>query len=120
MRIHISTDKNIHGGDSLFQRLEGEFEAALSRFLDWVTRLDVHLGRETTADAVVPDRRCVLEAHPAGHPPIVVTHHAESVEEACQGAARKLQSALESKYDRAYHHKGGESIRHPKKPADAN
>ncbi|WP_439381085.1 hypothetical protein [Amycolatopsis lexingtonensis] len=54
----------------------------------------------------------MVEAHLAGHRTVSVTHHASSVDEACHGAVRKLVSALESEYGRAWHHKGGETIRH--------
>ncbi|MFG1643515.1 hypothetical protein ACGFMK_24745 [Amycolatopsis sp. NPDC049252] len=53
----------------------------------------------------------MLEARPAGHPPVAVTHHADSVADACHGAVRKLEHVLETQYGRAWHHKGGETIR---------
>jgi len=109
MQIQISTDKNVHGSDALARRLEGELESALARFSGRITRLDVHFGDEIDGGV---DRRCVLEARPAGHRPVSVTHHAGSVDEACRGAVRKLESVLESTYGRAFHHKGGETIRH--------
>lgn len=114
MKIRINTSKNVHGGDDLAQRLEGEFETVLARFAGEIGVLQVHLGGDTTPGVGVPDRRCVLEARPAGRPPVVVTHHAETVLEACQGAAHKLESALESKYGRARHRKGGDTIRRPR------
>jgi hypothetical protein len=114
MQIQITTDKNVHGGDDLTRRLEAEFETSLARFRDRITRLDVHLTGEPT----VPRRGCVLEARPAGFPAVVVTHHADSVAEACHGAVRKLEHVLETRYGRAWHHKGGESIRHLEVPAD--
>lgn len=116
MQIQISTDKNVHAGEELAQRLEAELQAALSRFSTHITRLEVHLGDEVSG-ADKADRRCVLEARPAGRPPIAVTHHAGSLLEACHGATRKLESVLDSTYGRIEHRKGGESIRHM--PADA-
>ncbi|MGW5718688.1 HPF/RaiA family ribosome-associated protein [Amycolatopsis sp. NPDC003865] len=112
MQIQISTDKNVHGSEALARRLEGEFEAALSRFTDLITRLGVHVGGETAAGRTRVDRKCVLEARSTGRRTVFVSHHAGSVDEACQGAVRKLVSVLETKYDRAWHHKGGETIRH--------
>ncbi|WIX98593.1 HPF/RaiA family ribosome-associated protein [Amycolatopsis mongoliensis] len=112
MQIQISTDKNVHAGDALVRHLEDEIQATLARFTDRITRLDVHLGDEIAAGAEGVERRCVLEARPAGYRPVSVTHHAGSVAEACRGAVRKLESVLESTYGRAYHRKGGETIRH--------
>ena len=112
MQIQISTDKNVHGTDELIQRIESELQSTLSRFSDHITRLEVHLSDEVATGAGSVDRRCVLEARPEGKPALALTHHAGSVDEACHGAVRKLESVLESKYGRADHRKGGASIRH--------
>ena len=113
MLIQISTDKNVHGSDDLVQHLEAELEATLSRFSGHITRLEVHLSDEIASGAEGMDRRCVIEARPEGRQPVAVTHHAGSVDEACRGAAHKLESVLESTYGKADHRKGGETIRHP-------
>jgi hypothetical protein len=116
MLIRISTDRTVPGGEELIRHFEAELAAKLSRFSDHITRLEVHFSEEAAA-AEGLDRRCVLEARPAGRRPVVVSHHAGSVGEACRGAALKLESVLESVYGRAGHHKGGDSIRHQDGPA---
>ncbi|WP_370964296.1 HPF/RaiA family ribosome-associated protein [Amycolatopsis sp. cg9] len=111
MQIQISTDRTTHGGEELVRHFEGELAAKLSRFSDHITRLEVHFSEESgTADGL--DRRCVLEARPAGRRTVAVSHHAGSVAEACRGAVHKLVSVLEGVYGRTDHHKGGDSIRH--------
>jgi len=112
MEIRIDTSKNVHGGTDLAQRLAGEFETSLARFADEIDTLRVHVAGD--ANPGDRHRRCVLEARPAGHAPVVVIHHAETVLEACQGAAHKLESVLERKYGRARHRKGGDTIRRPR------
>ncbi|HEY3471219.1 MAG TPA: HPF/RaiA family ribosome-associated protein [Amycolatopsis sp.] len=112
MQIQISTDKNVHGSQALARRIEAELESALARFTGRITRLDVHFSDGIAAAADGVDRRCVLAARAAGHGPVSVTHHAGSVDEACRGAVRKLENVLDRTYDRQFHHKGGESIRH--------
>jgi ribosome-associated translation inhibitor RaiA len=112
VQIQISTDKNVHGSEELIQRLEAEIQSTLSRFSDHITRLEVHLSDEVSTGAASVDRRCVIEARPEGKPTVAVTHHAGSVDEACHGALRKLESVLETQSGRADHRKGGESIRH--------
>ncbi|MET8997597.1 HPF/RaiA family ribosome-associated protein [Amycolatopsis sp. NPDC004169] len=111
MEIRIDTSKNVHGGDDLARRLAGEFETALARFAGEIDTLQVHLGGDANPGG--RHRRCVLEARPAGHAPVVVSHHAETVLEACHGAAHKLESVLETKYGRARHRKGADTIRRP-------
>lgn len=39
--------------------------------------------------------RCQLEARPKGHQPISVTHKADTLEQAIDGAATKLEHALD-------------------------
>jgi hypothetical protein len=112
VQIQISTDKNVHGSDELIERLEAELQSTLSRFSDHITRLEVHLSDEVSTGAASVNRRCVIEARPEGRQAVAVTHHAGSVDEACHGAIRKLESVLETQSGRADHRKGGESIRH--------
>ncbi|WP_410645402.1 HPF/RaiA family ribosome-associated protein [Amycolatopsis sp. lyj-346] len=111
MLIQISTDRTLHGSAELIRHVESELATRLSRFSDHLTRLDAHFSDETHAGDG-QDRRCLLEARPAGRRPVAVSHHAGSLTEACRGAAQKLEHLLESVYGRADHHKGGDSIRH--------
>ena len=46
MQIQVHTDTNIEGGDRLLGYVETEINAALSRFSDRLTRVEVHLGDE--------------------------------------------------------------------------
>ncbi|MGW5740541.1 HPF/RaiA family ribosome-associated protein [Amycolatopsis sp. NPDC003861] len=112
MEIRINTSGNVHGGDDLAQRLETELTTVLARFSGEIGTLQVHVGGDANPGS--RHRRCVLEAHPAGQAPVVVTNEAGSVLEACHGAARKLESVLETKYGRTRHRKGGETIRRPR------
>jgi hypothetical protein len=111
MQIQISTDRTVPGGEELIRHFEGELAAKLARFSDHITRLEVHFSEESAAESGL-DRRCVLEARPAGRRTVAVSHHAGSVAEACRGAVHKLENVLEGVYGRMDHHKGGDSIRH--------
>ena len=115
MLIQISTDRTMPGGEELIRHFEAELAGKLSRFSDHITRLEVHFSEEAAA-AEGLDRRCVLEARPAGRRTVAVSHHAGSVGDACRGAVHKLESVLESVYGRLDHHKGGDSIRHQDAP----
>jgi ribosome-associated translation inhibitor RaiA len=59
------------------------------------TRVEVHLSDENGDKPGPHDLRCQLEARPKGHQPISVTHKADSLEQAIDGAAEKLEHALE-------------------------
>jgi ribosome-associated translation inhibitor RaiA len=112
MQIQVHTDKNVDVSDGMVQRIEAELESALSRFSDQITRVDVHLGDENAGRVGGSDKRCMMEARPAGKQSVAVTHHAASVGEACSGAVHKLETLIESRYGRSDNRKGGKSIRH--------
>lgn len=112
MQTQFHTDKNIDVSDGLLRRVESELDAAVARYRDQITRVDIHLSDVNATKSGGQDKRCMLEARPAGQQPVAVTHLAASPYEACSGAIRRLAALLDSRYGRSDHHKGGESIRH--------
>ena len=110
MQIQINTDANVDGRDELTRWVEDEIGAALSRFSEQITRVEVHLGDENAGKSGDDDKRCMVEARPAGQAPVAVTYHASTLEEACGGAAQKLKNLLESKFGRLDDRKGGDTI----------
>lgn len=111
MQIQVNTDDNIEGREALARRVEAEIEAALGRFDDRLTRVEVHLGDENAGKAGSDDKRCLIEARPAGLRPMAVSHRAATLEQACAGAAGKLRNLLESTFGRLDDRKGAASIR---------
>lgn len=96
MLIQVNTDSNIEGREELARSVEEKITNALdSRFGDRLTRVEVHLGDENSnKKGGGDDKRCMLEARPAGLQPIAVTHHAESMSLAVDGALAKFKRAL--------------------------
>jgi len=111
MQIQVNTDDNVEGREELIGKVEAEVGATLARFSDQVTRVEVHLGDENAGKSGSADKRCRMEARPAGQQPVAVTHHAATLEEAYDGAAKKLMNLLETKFGRQNDHKGAASIR---------
>lgn len=98
MQIQVNSDNHIQGNVRLEQWVRSTVEATLERFDDSLTRIEVHL-RDENGDKPGPhDKRCQMEARPKGHQPISVTHKSASLEQAVEGAAEKLQHALEHLY----------------------
>lgn len=113
MQIQVNTDDHVHGREDVTRAVTQEVEHALQRFAARIQRVEVHLG-DVNADKHGPDdKRCMIEARPAGHPPVAVTHQAETLPLAIQGAAKKLQGRLESVLGKISDAKGRESIRDP-------
>ena len=98
MQIQVNTDKNIHGGETLTLKVKTVIGASLNRFRDQITRVEAHLSDETSHKSGVVDKKCVLEARPAGLHPLAVTHVAANLEQAIHGATEKLERLLDSTF----------------------
>ena len=95
MKIQINTDHHITGREALTQQAEATVESALGHLAEHVTRVEVHLSDENGKKAGSHDKRCLMEARLEGHQPIAVTHEAESIDDAIDGAADKLKRSLD-------------------------
>lgn len=109
MNILVSTDNHIQGSDNLRQLVEGIVGGTLERFQDRLTRVEVHLSDVNGPKSNGDDKRCVLEARPASHQPIAVTHLAATIEAAVEGAAERMEKTLGRTFGRLDHAKGGMS-----------
>ena len=103
MQIQINTDNNIEGGARMSAYFTETLEQMFSRF-DQITRLEVHLSDENGNKEGVGDKRCLLEARLKGLKPIVVTHHAETIDIAITGAADKLKKTLDTTIGKLRNH----------------
>lgn len=111
MQIEVTTDHNVQGSAALIVQIKADVDSALSRFGDRITRVEAHLADENPNGPGTADKRCTLEARPAGSQPVAVTNHATTVDEAYSGALDKLENLLERRFGRLDDHKGGDTIR---------
>lgn len=95
MQIQVHSDNHIDGSARLAGWVSASITSQLQRFEEELTRVVVHLNDENGHKAGSHDKRCQIEARPKGLSPISVTHHAESLEFALDGAMEKLTHALE-------------------------
>ncbi|WPR71900.1 HPF/RaiA family ribosome-associated protein [Flavobacterium sp. NG2] len=100
MKIQFNTDKNIEGHERLEAFFTTELEKNLVRFQDKVTRFEVHLGDENSEKYSVDDKRCMIEARPAGLNPVAVTAHSDSIEKAFFLASDKIKKALTTVFEK--------------------
>lgn len=97
MQFHIETDKNIEGRQQLSDHVESVVTHAVEKYADRLTHVEAHLGDVNGSDkSGADDKRCLLEARVSGLKNIAVSHHAENLHLAIDGAATKLQHALAS------------------------
>jgi len=97
MHIQINTDSNIEGDNALAQQVETIVRDTLDHFSKHITRVEVHLRDENSGSkSGTEDKRCLLEVRLSGHQPIAVSHQASTLEQAVEGAAKKMKRSLVS------------------------
>lgn len=107
MQIQINTDHNIEGHEAMAAHVSSIVESALSQVCDHITRVEVHLSNENSGKKHGNDDiRCMMEARIEGRQPVAVTHHAEALHPAVDGAADKLCRLIDSTLGRLRDQKG--------------
>jgi hypothetical protein len=104
MQVLFSTDHTIDGHERLASYATEVVNHILGRFDQHVTRIEVHLTDIDGAKDIGEDKRCVMEARIEGRPPVAVTHLADEVGPALDGAARKLRRALDTVFGKMREH----------------
>mgnify|MGYP000122530613 FL=1 len=95
MQIQVNSDNHIESSIRLEEWVRNTIESTLERYDEDLTRVEVYL-RDENGDKPGPhDLSCRLEARPKGHQPLSVLHKADTLEQAIDGAATKLDHALE-------------------------
>jgi hypothetical protein len=111
MQIEVSSDNNVNASERLIHEVEADVDGALARFGDRLTRVEVHLGDENASKGGTADKKCTVEARPAGQDPVAVTNHAATLPEAWRGALQKLTNLLQSRFGKLDDRKGRATIR---------
>ncbi|MDZ4055132.1 MAG: HPF/RaiA family ribosome-associated protein [Phenylobacterium sp.] len=106
MQVQINTANNIDGREALAQSIESDVRHRLSRFEARLTRVEVHVGDENGQRTEGDDKRCVMEARPAGLGPVTVSEQAGSIDQATAGALDKLATALDRTFGKLTNRKG--------------
>ncbi len=110
MDVILNTDHNVSMSEVSTRQLEAEVEAKLAHFSSHLTRVEVHLSDESAGRSTGNDIRCEVEARPEGHQPESATDHATTVDDALNGALRKMVHVLETTFGRRDQRKGARSM----------
>jgi ribosome-associated translation inhibitor RaiA len=105
MQVNINTDKSIERHQGLDQHVQDLVRAAVGRFGEHITRVEVHLSNENSQKQAEGGNRCMMEARVTGYQPIAVSHHGLNLHLAIAGAADKLQRAIDSALGRLHDRK---------------
>jgi ribosome-associated translation inhibitor RaiA len=103
MQIQVNSDNHIQSSIRLEEWVKTTIESTLERYEEDLTRIEVHLSDENGDKPGPHDMRCQMEARPKGHQPISVTHKADTLDQAVDGAATKLDHALEHLFGKLRH-----------------
>jgi ribosome-associated translation inhibitor RaiA len=96
MQVQVHTDSSVHGSDSLTKTVEAAVQGAVRRWTQRITRVEVHLSDVNRHKGGADDKRCLMEARLGGLQPLAVTHMADTLPDAIDGAAEKLKKSLEN------------------------
>jgi hypothetical protein len=110
MQVKINSHDTA-GDDDFTARVGAQVEEALGRFASHLTRVEVFLSDVNAGKGGAADKRCMIEARPTGHAPVAVTHQADTIPLAINGAINKARKALDGALASRTDHKGAESIR---------
>lgn len=91
---------NVDKSDSLESHVRTQIDAQLGRFAARLTRVEAHISDENARKSGPTDKRCTLEARPAGMKPIAVESRAADFYAAVTEAAGKLSRALHTRFER--------------------
>jgi len=95
--VQVHTDTNIESSPALTSQVEALVAAAIGRFGDRVSRVQVHLGDENSSRKEGRnDKRCMMEVRMDGRPPIAVVQQAATLDQAMTGAADKLERSIDT------------------------
>jgi ribosome-associated translation inhibitor RaiA len=102
MQININTDKTIERHAGLDEHVQSVVSAALQRFGEHISRVEVHLSDNQGHKSADGDNRCLMEARVTGYQPIAVSDHAATLHQAIGGSADKLKRAIDSALGRLH------------------
>jgi len=111
MQIQVNTSNGIENKEGLERWADAEIKGALSRFVEEVTRVEVHMSGETPGKSGGGEKRCTMEARLAHHQPVATTHDAPTQDEAFRGALAKLKRLVEHTLARIHNPRDRDSIR---------
>lgn len=96
MQFQFNTDQSVDGHEALGRHAEQVTRKSLERFGERLTRIELHLSDVNGAKTAKNDKQCLMEARLAGRRPIVVREYADSLHQAIDKAAQKMQRRLGS------------------------
>jgi ribosomal subunit interface protein len=93
MQIQINAS-DVKSSDAIATHVVERIEAAIGRWADHVTRVEVHL-HDVNGHKSGVDKSCKMEVRLKHHQPLAVEDIADDLYEAVRGAAKKLSTRVQ-------------------------
>ena len=116
MQVQVNTSNGIENKETLERWADEYLNEMLARFRQEITRIEVQLSDENGVKGAA-DKRCMMEVRLERRQPVAVTHHAETVVQAIDGAADKMAHLLEHALGRLHNHRAHTPAELPVEPA---
>ena len=98
MKIQINFG-DVPRSDAVTEHVENVVNRELKRFGERITRVEVHLRDDNAKKSGPNDKRCVIEARPAGKDPVKTEAKDDDLYRAVKRAAEKLRRALQKRLE---------------------
>ena len=95
MQVLVNSGKHVTSSMAFTDDISNRVRSKLQRYADHLTRIEVHLSDENALKSGPQDKRCKVEARMKGRDPLTVSHDAEELQQAIDGAMNKLTNALD-------------------------
>lgn len=95
MQVLVNSGKHVASSMAFKEDISSRVRSKLQRYEDHLTRIEVHLSDENALKSGPLDKRCKVEARMKGRDPLTVSHDAEEMHQAIDGAMNKLTNALD-------------------------
>ncbi|SEL66124.1 HPF/RaiA family ribosome-associated protein [Parapedobacter koreensis] len=104
MTVQVNSDKNIQVSDSFINKITESLNDSLSRFAEFITRLEVFLADENSGKQGSDDKRCTIEVRIKSLNPEAVTATADNIDVAFKQASDKVIQLLRTRTDKMKSH----------------
>ena len=96
MRVQVNSDNTVAVDADVKRFVKGEVNRILANFTDRLTRVEIHLSDINSVRSGPSDKRCLVEARPAGDTPRSASATADAFPAAVVQALRKMRRSLTS------------------------
>ncbi|TXH22899.1 MAG: ribosomal subunit interface protein [Chitinophagaceae bacterium] len=97
MEIKVHTDNHITSTNEFIEKYVTALQKNLTHYSEYITFGNIFFADENKGKSGIADKRCTIEIHVKNMNPEAVTHYADTISHAFNGATDKLWNLLDHK-----------------------